>query len=549
MARTSKYQTYNTVFAPSFEWSAGLYIRLSREDGDKLESESVATQKAILERFIAEHPTINLHDYYIDDGWSGTDFERPAFQRMMADITTKKINCVIVKDLSRFGRNYVEAGKYLETVFPLFKIRFISVNDMIDGTENPSSINNIIVQFKNIINDEYCRDISMKVRSALDVRRRQGKFIGSFAAYGYKKDENDHNKLIIDEPAAEIVRKIYAKFIDGYSIIGITRELNEQGIPNPSSYKKLHNCSGLWSDSTVRRILSNELYIGNLVQKKNEVISYKIHVSKAVEQKNRIVVENTHEPIISQADFYKVQALLKRDTRTSPNKGKLSVLSGFIKCADCGRAMQKRTVRQGTKIYEYYVCSNYKKNHLCTKHAVRTEILEEAVITFLNRYIKLAVDLDRLNDKINKELINSDKSKRLNALITAKRQEIERSNKILVDIYPDYKSGLIGREQYLALKEKYENVVSKSKEEIMQLESELKTFETENYATEFITSLKKYDGFEKLTREIIVELIENIFIHESGEIEIKLKCRDELDSTAKLLRRYESESKETHESA
>ena len=549
MARTSKYQTYNTAFAPSLEWNAGLYIRLSREDGDKLESESVATQKAILERFITEHPTISLYDYYIDDGWSGTDFERPAFQRMMADITTKKINCVVVKDLSRFGRNYVESGKYLETVFPLFKIRFISVNDMIDGTENPSSINNIIVPFNNIINDEYCRDISMKVRSALDIRRRQGKFIGSFAAYGYRKDENDHNKLIIDEPAAEIVRKIYAKFIDGYSIIGITRELNSQCIPNPSSYKKLHSGSGLWNDSTVRRILTNELYIGNLVQKKNEVISYKIHVSKAVEQKKRIVVENTHEPIISKADFNKVQALLKRDTRISLSEGKLSVLSGFIKCADCGRAMQKRTVKQGTKIYEYYVCSNYKKNHLCSKHAIRTEVIEEAIITFLNRYIKLAVDFDKLKDKINEELINSDRTKRLNALIAAKRQDFEKANKILVDIYPDYKNGLIGREQYLALKEKYESVVSKSKEEIVQLESELKNFKTEDYATEFIASLKKYDGFEKLTRDIIVELIENIFIHESGEIEIKLKCRDELDLTAKLLTKYENESEGTHESA
>ena len=549
MARTSKYQTYNTVFAPSFEWNAGLYIRLSREDGDKLESESVATQKAILEHFIAEHPTINLYDYYIDDGWSGTDFERPEFQRMMADITTKKINCVIVKDLSRFGRNYVEAGKYLETVFPLFKIRFISVNDMIDGTENPSSVNNIIVPFKNIINDEYCRDISMKVRSALDIRRRQGKFIGSFAAYGYKKDENDHNRLIVDENAAEIVRLIYNKFIDGYSIIGIARELNEQGVPNPSSYKKLKSGSGLWNDSTVRRILTNQLYIGNLVQKKNEVISYKIHVSKAVESKNRIVVENTHEPIISKGDYYKVQSLLKRDTRSSPNKGKLSTLSGFVKCADCGRAMQKRTVKQGCKIYEYYVCSSYKKNHMCSKHAIRIEVLEEAIITFLNRYIKLAVDFDRLNDKINKELINSDRTKRLNALIAAKRQEMEKANKILVDIYPDYKSGLIGREQYLALKEKYENLASKSEEEIKRLEEELKTFDLKDYANGFISSFKKYNGIDKLTRDMVVELIENILIHESGEIEIRLKCRDVLNLSTELFEQYENKFSKTHGSA
>ncbi|MDE6585630.1 MAG: recombinase family protein [Clostridia bacterium] len=548
MARTSKYQTYDTVFAPSFEWNAGLYIRLSREDGDKLESESVGTQKAILERFVAEHPAINLYDYYIDDGWSGTDFERPAFQRMLADITTKKINCVIVKDLSRFGRNYVEAGKYLETVFPLFKIRFISVNDMIDGTENPSSVNNIIVPFKNIINDEYCRDISMKVRSALDIRRRQGKFIGSFAAYGYKKDETDHNKLIIDEPAAEIVRSIYEKFIGGNSILGIARELNERKVPNPTAYKKLHRGSGLWNDSTVRRILTNELYIGNLVQKKNEVISYKIHVSKAVESKNRIVVENTHKPIISKSDFYKVQSLLKRDTRISPNKGKLSVLSGFIKCADCGRAMQKRTVKQGTKIYEYYVCSSYKKNHLCTKHAIRAKVLEEAVLSFLNRYIKLAVNFDRLADKINKELKNSDRTKRLNALIIAKRQELDKANKILVDIYPDYKSGLIGREQYLALKEKYETLAMKSEEEIKRIESEVKTFEIEGFAKEFVSAFKKYDGVEKLTRDIVVELIENILIHESGEIEIRLKCRNVLN-LSELLEKYERKPTGATESA
>lgn len=530
MARTSKYQTFNTAFAPTALWNAGLYIRLSKEDGDKPESESVATQKSILRRFINEHPEINFYDYYIDDGWSGTDFERPAFQRMIADITTKNINCVIVKDLSRFGRNYVEAGKYLETVFPLFKIRFISVNDMIDGTENPSSVNNILVPFKNIINDEYCRDISLKVRSALDIRRRQGKFIGSFAAYGYKKDEADHNKLIIDESAAETVRMIFSEFIGGNSIIGITRKLNALKIPNPSAYKNLSKGCGLWCDSTVRRILTNELYIGNLVQKKNEVISYKIHVAKPVESKNRITVENTHEPIIAKSDFDKVQSLLKRDTRICINDGKLSIFAGFIKCADCGRAMQKRTVRQGNKIYEYYLCSTYKKHRLCTKHAVRAEVIEAAVLTFLNKYIKLAVDLDRLTDKINREQINSERTGRLNSLITAKKQEREKANKILLDIYPDYKSGLIGKEQYLALKEKYENLLSESERQIECLEKELHSSDVNDYAKEFVSAFKKYDGLKRLTRDIVVELIENIYIHENGDIEIRLKCREAVNS-------------------
>ena len=213
------------------------YIRLSREDGDKIESESISSQRAILEGFLRDRPEIIYYDSYIDDGWSGTDFDRPAFQRMLADITSKKINSVIVKDLSRFGRNYVEAGKYLETVFPLFNVRFIAVNDQIDSISNPASANSIIVPFKNIINDEYCRDISMKVRSALDIRRRQGKFIGSFAPYGYQKDERDHNKLMIDREAAQTVREIFEKFLNGYGILSIARLLNEKGVPNPSVYK------------------------------------------------------------------------------------------------------------------------------------------------------------------------------------------------------------------------------------------------------------------------------------------------------------------------
>ena len=549
MARISKYQTINTAFASAVTWNAGLYIRLSREDGDKLESESVGTQRAILERFIDEHPAISLYDYYIDDGWSGTDFNRPAFQRMMADITTKKINCVIVKDLSRFGRNYVEAGKYLETVFPLFKIRFISVNDMIDGEENPSSINNIIVPFKNIINDEYCRDISMKVRSALDIRRKQGKFIGSFAGYGYKKDPNDHNKLIIDHPAAEIVRMIYGMFISGNSIIGITRELNRRKIPNPSAHKKLRVGNGLWVDSTIRRILTNELYIGNLVQKKNEVISHKIHVAKAVERNNRIMVENTHEPIITKDDFYKVQSLLKRDTRITKSEGKLSVFAGFIKCADCGRAMQKRTVKQSDKVYEYYLCSTYKKHRLCTKHAIRAEVLEEAVLTFLNKYIKFAVDFEKFSEKVNSVRINSERNKRLNSLITAKIQETDKANKILLEIYPDFKSGLIGKEQYLALKEKYENLILENEKEISRLREEIRSVEVKDYTKEFVLTFKKYEGIQKLTRDIVIELIDNIMVHANGDIEVRLKCRDVLNSATELFEKSISEIKDKNQSA
>ena len=554
MSRTSKYVGASTV-ATATVWKAGLYIRLSREDGDKIESESVSSQKALLERFVLENSEIDLTEYYIDDGYSGTDFERPAFQRMIADAASKKINCVIVKDLSRFGRNYVEAGKYLELVFPTFKLRFISVNDGIDSFAQPSTMNNVIVPFKNIINDEYCRDISMKVRSALDIRRKQGKFIGSFAAYGYKKDEADHNKLIIDEEAAATVRIIYSEFLSGYSIIGIARLLNERGIPNPSAYKsqKGLNCrrsttcknGGAWTDSTVRRILTSEVYIGNLVQKKNEVISYKIHAAKAVEKQNRIVVKDTHKPIISQQDFDKVQSLLRRDTRISPTEkeGKLSVFAGFVKCADCGRAMQKRTVKQPNKTYEYYICSTYRKMHstLCTKHAIRVEVLEEAVLTTLNKYIQLAVDFDKLIEKINRVQKGGARSKRLTAELSANQKELEKSQKILLDLYPDFKNGLISRQQYFALKERYENSVKRTEREISRIREEMRNFASGvDGSNTFVSTFKKYGGLKELSRDILIELVENIYIHEGGAVEIHLKCKDAFHAASEYIEQHQT---------
>lgn len=534
MARISKYQqnTFSSVLQN--EWQAGLYIRLSREDGDKIESESVASQRAILERFLEELSDIALYDYYIDDGWSGTDFERPAFQRMLSDISFKRINCVIVKDLSRFGRNYVEAGKYLETVFPLFKVRFIAINDNIDSIANPQSMNNVIVPFKNIMNDEYCRDISMKVRSALDVRRKQGKFIGSFAAYGYKKDENDHNKLVIDEEAADIVRFIFQQFMEGNSILGIAHALNEKMVPNPSAYKAqkglIRNTKGgLWVDSTVRRILTNEVYIGNLVQKKSEMISYKIHVAKAVRKANRIIVESTHESIISKIDFEKVQSLLKRDTRVSSIHGKLSVFAGFVKCADCGRAMVKRTVKQPYKTYNYYVCSTFRKMHskACTKHAIRVEILENAVLDFLNHYIAIAVDFNQLIEKIDNARNKSKVSQRLERELSVKESELIKLRKVLLELYPDFKNGLLTREQYFLQKERYESLVEKTTLAIKKTKLEIERFANglcgEN---EFILNFKKYHGFHELTRDIMVELVKNIFIHEGKEVEIHLNCKE-----------------------
>ena len=343
MARKSKYEKQSNKLSTAL-WKPALYIRLSREDGDREESNSIASQRELLTEFTDAQTDMAAPRLYTDDGYTGTDFDRPDFQRMLNDLRTGTVNCVIVKDLSRFGRNYVGVGEYLEHIFPLLNVRFISVSDTVDSFVDPRSVNNLVVPFKNIINDEYCRDISNKVRASLDLKRRQGKFIGSFASYGYRKDPNDHSRLLIDEPAAAVVRDIFDWFIGGTSVLGIARRLNAMGIPNPSAYKRQQGMNyrhptsdkldDLWPDSSVRRILHNPLYTGTMVQGKNRMKSYKLHISEAVPKEDWITVEQTHEAIISSELFDKAQALFKRDTRTAPTQTQVYLFSGFLRCAD-----------------------------------------------------------------------------------------------------------------------------------------------------------------------------------------------------------------------
>lgn len=316
-------------------WKAALYIRLSREDGDKEESDSVLSQRDLLESFAAGQEDLVKAGVYVDDGYTGTDFERPAFQRMLREIKAGKIDCVIVKDLSRFGRNYVHSGKYLEEVFPSLGVRFIAVNDNIDSYQNPSSMDTILVPFKNIINDEYSRDISRKVRSSLDTKRKKGEFIGSFAPYGYQKSPENKNKLIPDPEAADVVKEIFSLFLSGQSIDGIVRKLNAAEVPNPSAYKQRQGLSyrrqsgsSLWEHSSVRRILKNRVYLGELVQGKRRVKSYKIHRAEALPEESWIVAGNTHEGIVSPSDFAKAQKLLGQNVRTS--FGEPTLFAGFF---------------------------------------------------------------------------------------------------------------------------------------------------------------------------------------------------------------------------
>jgi len=520
-------------------WQAALYLRLSREDGDKEESDSVVNQKELLTQFISLEPDVVVYDVYVDDGWSGTNFDRPDFIRMMADIKAGKVNCVIVKDLSRFGRNYIDVGQYIEKIFPLLDIRFISVTDNLDSVKSPHTMNTIMVPFKNLINDEYCRDISNKVRSSLDMKRKQGKHIGSFACYGYKKDPEDHNHLVIDEEAAEVVRDIYRWYISGMSMLSISQKLNAMGVPNPSSYKKMQGLKyknryenigmGKWPDSSVRRILSNQMYIGNLVQGTLKIKSYKVQVAQRQDKEDWIIVENTHEPIISKEDFETVQDLLLRNTRKAPERTTVHLFSGYVTCGDCGRSMARKENHHAYGDYTYYVCKTHTKidKTACSRHTTRADKLENIVLSSIQTQVALAVDMDDAIRSISTNANASKESLRLEKLLEKAKDEVKEIESMTLDLYPDWKSGVISKEEYLELKKRFEDQKKNSMKRIRDLQDKIDDIERgQSGSNQFIDNFIAYKNIDKLTREVVVALIEMIYIYENNKIKIVFKYQN-----------------------
>ena len=365
-------------------YHAAIYVRLSKEDGDvasaaKAESNSISNQKNLIKDFLKDKDDIIVVSERVDDGYSGSDFERPGFQMMMDDIRRGTVDCVIVKDMSRFGREYIDSGKYIERLFPALGVRFIAVNDHIDSKEE-SSRDDIVVPFKNLMNDAYCRDISIKIRSHLEVKRRNGEYIGAFTPYGYKKDENDKSRLVPDLYAAGVVKDIFRMKLHGMSQTAIADRLNEQGILSPMEYKhslgiriqdnfKTHE-QAEWSSMSVRRVLENEVYVGTLIQGKHSTPNHKIKKIMDKPEEEWIRIEDNHEPVISRREFAIVQRLLGMDTRTSPNEDEVYVLSGLAVCADCGAPMIKRNVPAGGKVYSYYICSKNAATKQCGTHRI-----------------------------------------------------------------------------------------------------------------------------------------------------------------------------------
>lgn len=544
MARKSR--TIPEAIKQKFKvWRIAIYIRLSKEDARSFdESESVSNQRTIIEEHIAgfnDGDEYIIVDEYVDDGISGTtDDEREDFQRMLSDIKKGRINCVIVKDLARSFRNYSDQGYYLDDWFPRFNVRFISLyHQPLDSYKEPQNMRSIAVPIQGVLNENHCAETSDKVREVFDMKRRNGEHIGSFAAYGYIKDPNDKNALVVDEEAAEVVRDIFAKFLDGMSKNAIVHYLNEHGVLSPAAYKrerlglKYQNPSidpakrPLWGAVTITTILKNRMYCGDMVQGRYRVKSYKIHVQEVVPEDEWYIVENTHEAIIDRDIFVKVQRLLLRDTRTAPQKKQIYLFSGFLRCADCGKAMARSKVG-GTV---YYYCRTYKdqSKNACTKHTIKHNRLEAAVLYAVQQQVYLAVDYTKTIERINRAPLVKSQSKKLADAIEQKERELSKIARYKQAIYQDWKDGEISHSDYRHMKEDYEEQAEALNEVIEKLRAEQAELEngidTEN---PFLKAFRQYGNIEKLTRDVLIELVDHIKVYEGGNISIVFRFADEL---------------------
>lgn len=517
-------------------FNVAIYIRLSREDGDKEESDSVGNQRKLLTEYVSRHDDFILYDIYIDDGYTGTNFNRPAFQKMIADIEDKKVNCVVVKDLSRFGRDYIDTGRYLERIFPELGVRFISVSDNIDSIKQAYDM---LLPIKNIFNEQYARDISNKIQATVKSKQKAGEFIGAFTSYGYKKSSVNKNKLVIDEYASEVVKRIFAMYAQGIGKQSIAKQLNAEGILCPSEYKKLNgenykNCNRLkttsyWTYSTINTMLHNEMYIGNMIQgKKHQRMRGKQH---KVDKENWVRVENTHEPIIDRDTWDKVQKLLSKKHRDIDLETNKNIFAGFIKCGDCGRSMMKNFWRRadGSKSYSFY-CGTYKRSgkDYCTPHTLPFQVLNDIVLGDLKAIIR---NVENLQELIKKQSCTELKIRNsTNTELIKVKAELERVKKLKKSIYEDYKDELISKEEYLSYREDYQQKEALYSKQIETLEAKKKETVTEDvFETPWLKRLLELKDIEELDRDIVVEMIDEITVYENRKIKIRYNFGDELE--------------------
>lgn len=507
-------------------FNVGIYLRLSREDEIKksFESESIKNQKEYILKYIKEH-NLNLVEIYIDDGVSGTSFDRPGFKKMINDIENKKINMVITKDLSRLGRDHIDTGNYIEKYFPIHQIRYVAINDGYDSLDQESNANDF-APLRNVFNDMYAKDISKKVRTSLYIKQTKGDFIGTYAPFGYIKDKNCKSKLIVDKEKVYIVKKIFQEYLKGKNIKSITDELTYQKIPSPTG-------KNIWNTTTLKRILKNEVYIGNTIGHKIKKINYKIKKQISIPESEWIRVENTHEKIIEKEDFDAVQKILKiRSYNKTSSVNHL--FTGIIYCANCN---SKFTFINAYRKSNYYtICTNVKKygnkNSICNSKSFKEEKLNYIVIEKLKEIIKKYIDEKYILNKLN---LNN-KNHEIEQLKQQKekiKKELEISKETIIELYKDKVQKNINEEIFNQCIEKIVEVQKQNQTKSDLLDLQLKDIRISNDVNKE-ELLEEFLSFNNIDRNIVIQLINKITIDTANEknkiiIYLNFCCRRDID--------------------
>lgn len=512
---------------PPPKYLVGCYERLSREDGDKPESDSIANQHRFNEDFCAGQKDFCIVRHYVDDGCTGTNFRRPGFCELIADIEAGRVNCVVVKDLSRFGRDYIDMGFYLERFFPNKDVRFIAINDRVDSLKGPYDM---MLPLKNVFNAQYAKDISDKVRSSFKAKQRRGEFVGAFAGYGYLKDPENRNHLVVDPVASKVVQRVFTMAAAGVGQIRIAKTLNEEQIPCPSAYKKLmgmkytnsHKPDGTacWSYATIHRMLQNEMYLGNMVQARSVRPTMHGKAKKAA-QENWTVVSGTHEAIISRELWDAVQAQVTKNSRQLDFQSNVGLFAGFLKCADCGRAMSKTTWADRIT----YSCGSYHRygKTVCSPHYIAQADLETILLTDLNRIIAAVADLKKLADE------NRDTAAAAAPHIHEEnrlRSALERIRRLKKNAYEDYRDQLLSKAEFLRYKADYD-----AQEQTLQQQIDSCTeLDPPVLAQPWTDKLITLCRLTELDRMTLAQTVKEIRIHEGKHIEITYLFSPELDA-------------------
>lgn len=515
------------------QFNVGIYIRLSQEDDDKKyesDSESVINQRTLLKNYVKEN-NFNFIDEYVDDGFTGTDFDRPGFKKLIEDIETKRINCVIVKDLSRFGRDHVMTGYYTETYFPENRIRFISVLESIDTFKTQAS--NDSATFIQAFNDFYSKQNSIKIKRALDDKRKEGKYIGSLPPFGYLRDENDKGHLVPDKEVAHIVTEIFKMRANGIGVSEITTTLNEKNYPTPSGYKGTKFSSRLldnkqWNISSVKKVLSNRVYCGDMVQKKQAKVSYKSKKKITLPENMNYVVENTHEPLIDKATYEYVQELTHSRIKHAKIKTgrEKRLFEGLLFCKECTNRLSVNY--RSSLDYWTINCNRYSRDPTrarCYSHFFPYEYLEEQLLSefnnILEQYIK-NLDIDELNDEVSKRIKNEtvDYNKRITDLNKEKEKLLNR----LSNIYDDKLNGEITPLVYKEMSFKVEKEIEKVNKSIEESKNKLEEINSKaDIIPDFHKQIKKLLNLKKPKKELLYTLIHRIEIDKDRNIIFKFK--------------------------